>query len=92
MTRSVNSPRSGSRPCSRTATLAAGALTACSRRRRRPRPTTQTLTILSSFTTGNATGDQLQQDHRRTSPRRPASQVDVEEANTNDIAPTYEAS
>jgi multiple sugar transport system substrate-binding protein len=73
-----------------TASLAAGALTACSGDDA-AETDTQTLTILSSFTTGNATGDHFNKLAKDFTAQT-GIQVDVEEANTNDIANTYEAS
>jgi multiple sugar transport system substrate-binding protein len=72
------------------ATLAAGTLAACSGDE--PSETeAQSLTILSSFTTGNATGDHLNKIVKDFTAQTGIA-VDIEEANTNDIAPAYEAS
>jgi multiple sugar transport system substrate-binding protein len=73
-----------------TAAIAAGALTACSKDDA-SEADAQKLTILSSFTTGNATGDHLNKLVKDFTTQT-GIQVDIEEANTNDIANTYEAS
>ena len=72
------------------AALAVGALTACGGDDAAATDD-QTLSILSSFTTGNATGDHFNQLAKDFTAQT-GIKIDVEEANTTDIANTYEAS
>lgn len=72
------------------ATLATGTLAACSGDEPSEEEA-QKLTILSSFTTGNATGDHLNKLVRDFTAQTGIA-VDIEEANTNDIGNAYEAS
>jgi multiple sugar transport system substrate-binding protein len=72
-----------------TSVLAAGSLAACSGDD--DKGDASTLTILSSFITGNATGDQLKKLNTKFTEQTDIK-IDVEEANTNDIGNVYEAS
>ncbi|GAA0946860.1 ABC transporter substrate-binding protein [Virgisporangium aurantiacum] len=69
--------------------LTAGSLAACTGDDDSSDP--GTLTILSSFTTGNATGDHFAKLKQKFTDET-GIKIDVEEANTNDIGNVYEAS
>jgi multiple sugar transport system substrate-binding protein len=72
------------------AALAAGMLSACSGGGDEPAAATTTLSFLSSFTTGNATGDEFNKLAAQFTAET-GIKIDVEEANTNDIADRFEA-
>jgi multiple sugar transport system substrate-binding protein len=70
------------------AALTAATLTACSGQDQKSDP--QTLTVMSSFTTGNATGDQFNRLAKKFT-EQTGVKIEVEEVNYADLAKAYEA-
>jgi ABC-type phosphate/phosphonate transport system substrate-binding protein len=71
------------------AAIAASSLVACSGDKKESAP--NTLTLLSSFTSGEATGKEFNTLAQKFT-EQTGIKIDVQEVNTNDIAGTYESS